>query len=129
MERKFREARLYQVAPISTNLILCYIAEQVLGLPKSYGEAREGMTTLDILLSLAAQVDLPKDARATARLSLFDWMVCGLAGVDEPVAQKVRTTLAAEGGHPVAAVMGAARLPARAARDGERHHTSHALDY
>jgi alkylation response protein AidB-like acyl-CoA dehydrogenase len=36
VERKFREARLYQVAPISTNLILCYIAEQVLGLPKSY---------------------------------------------------------------------------------------------
>lgn len=40
VERKFREARLYQVAPISTNLILCFIAEQVLGLPKSYGEAR-----------------------------------------------------------------------------------------
>ena len=37
VERKFRETRLYQVAPISTNLILCYIAEQVLGLPKSYG--------------------------------------------------------------------------------------------
>jgi acyl-CoA dehydrogenase len=40
VERKFREARLYQVAPISTNLILCYIAEQVLGLPKSYGSAQ-----------------------------------------------------------------------------------------
>ncbi len=40
VERKFREARLYQVAPISTNLILCFIAEQVLGLPKSYGEAK-----------------------------------------------------------------------------------------
>ncbi len=37
VERKFRETRLYQIAPISTNLILCYIAEQVLGLPKSYG--------------------------------------------------------------------------------------------
>ena len=37
VERKFREARLYQGAPISTNLILCFIAEQVLGLPKSYG--------------------------------------------------------------------------------------------
>jgi acyl-CoA dehydrogenase len=36
VERKFRETRLYQVAPISTNLILCYIAERVLGLPKSY---------------------------------------------------------------------------------------------
>ncbi|MEJ8569911.1 acyl-CoA dehydrogenase family protein [Microbaculum marinum] len=41
VERKFREARLYQVAPISTNLILCYIAEQVLGLPKSYGQGRK----------------------------------------------------------------------------------------
>jgi len=37
IERKFRETRLYQVAPISTNLILCHIAERVLGLPKSYG--------------------------------------------------------------------------------------------
>jgi acyl-CoA dehydrogenase len=36
VERKFRETRLYQVAPISTNLILCYIAEHVLGLPRSY---------------------------------------------------------------------------------------------
>lgn len=39
VERKFRETRLYQVAPISTNLILCFLAERVLGLPKSYGEA------------------------------------------------------------------------------------------
>ena len=36
MERKYRETRLYQVAPISTNLILSYIAEHVLGLPRSY---------------------------------------------------------------------------------------------
>jgi acyl-CoA dehydrogenase len=36
VERKFRETRLYQVAPISTNLILSYVAEQVLGLPRSY---------------------------------------------------------------------------------------------
>jgi acyl-CoA dehydrogenase len=36
VERKFRETRLYQVAPISTNLILCYLAERALGLPKSY---------------------------------------------------------------------------------------------
>ena len=36
IERKFRETRLYQVAPVSTNLILAYIAHKVLGLPKSY---------------------------------------------------------------------------------------------
>ena len=36
IERKFREARLYQVAPISTNLVLSYVAEHVLGLPRSY---------------------------------------------------------------------------------------------
>ena len=36
IERKFRETRLYQVAPISTNLILAYIGEHVLGLPRSY---------------------------------------------------------------------------------------------
>jgi acyl-CoA dehydrogenase len=36
VERKFRETRLYQVAPISTNLVLAYVAEHVLGLPRSY---------------------------------------------------------------------------------------------
>jgi acyl-CoA dehydrogenase len=36
VERKFRETRLYQIAPISTNMILSYIAEHVLGLPRSY---------------------------------------------------------------------------------------------
>ena len=36
IERKFRETRLYQVAPISTNLILSYVAEHVLGMPRSF---------------------------------------------------------------------------------------------
>jgi alkylation response protein AidB-like acyl-CoA dehydrogenase len=36
IERKFRETRLYQVAPISTNLILAYLGEHVLGMPRSY---------------------------------------------------------------------------------------------
>ena len=35
-EREFRETRLYQVAPVSTNLILAYLAEHGLGLPQSY---------------------------------------------------------------------------------------------
>ena len=36
VERKFRETRLYQVAPVSTNMILAYVAEHVLGLPRSF---------------------------------------------------------------------------------------------
>jgi alkylation response protein AidB-like acyl-CoA dehydrogenase len=36
VERKFRETRLYQVAPISTNLILAYVGQHVLGMPRSY---------------------------------------------------------------------------------------------
>lgn len=36
VERKFKETRLYQVAPISTNMILAYVAQHVLGLPRSY---------------------------------------------------------------------------------------------
>jgi alkylation response protein AidB-like acyl-CoA dehydrogenase len=36
IERKFRETRLYQVAPISTNLILSYLGQHVLGMPRSY---------------------------------------------------------------------------------------------
>ena len=36
VERKFRETRLYQVAPVSTNMVLAYVAEHVLGLPRSF---------------------------------------------------------------------------------------------
>ena len=36
IERKWREARLYQIAPISTNMVLAYVAQHVLGLPRSY---------------------------------------------------------------------------------------------
>ena len=36
VERKFRETRLYQVAPVSTNLILSHVAEHVLGMPRSF---------------------------------------------------------------------------------------------
>ena len=36
IERKFRETRLYRVAPISNNLVLSYIGEHVLGLPRSF---------------------------------------------------------------------------------------------
>jgi acyl-CoA dehydrogenase len=36
IERKFRETRLYQVAPINNNLVLAYLGQHVLGLPKSY---------------------------------------------------------------------------------------------
>ena len=36
VERKWREARLFQIAPISTNLVLAYIGEHVLGMPRSY---------------------------------------------------------------------------------------------
>ena len=36
IERKFRQTRLYQIAPISTNLILSFIGEHTLGMPKSY---------------------------------------------------------------------------------------------
>ena len=36
IERKWRETRLYQIAPISTNLILAYVGQHVLGMPRSY---------------------------------------------------------------------------------------------
>ena len=36
VERKFRETRLYQVAPITTNLVLAYVGQHVLGMPRSY---------------------------------------------------------------------------------------------
>ncbi len=88
------------------------------------------MTTLSRLLDLAAlpAADIPASARAMARFSLFDWMVCGRAGVGEPLAGLLRGYIAAEGGHPVASIFGGGQAPARAAAlvNGA---TSHALDY
>ena len=59
IERKFRETRLYQVAPISTNLILAYVAEHVLGLPTCRTEsmalpARTGITVVSVEQAVAA---------------------------------------------------------------------------
>ena len=88
------------------------------------------MTTLSHLLALAAlrPGDIPAAARQMARFSLYDWMVCGLAGVEEPLAQILRDMVGAEGGHPVASLFGGGAVPARAAAlvNGA---TSHALDY
>ena len=88
------------------------------------------MTTLSRLLDLAAlpAADIPDGARKMARFSLFDWMVCGRAGVGEPVAGILRDYVAADGGRPVASVFGGGQVPARAAAlvNGA---TSHALDY
>ena len=63
-----------------------------------------------------------------AKLSLFDWMTCGIAGTNEPLAVKLRQLAAGEGGQPVASVLGGMRVPPRMAAlvNGA---TSHALDY
>ena len=88
------------------------------------------MTVLGATLDLAAfpAGDIPASARSMARFSLFDWLVCGRAGVAEPLALILRDYVGAEGGRPVASVFGGNRAPARAAAlvNGA---TSHALDY
>ena len=88
------------------------------------------MTTLSRLLNLAAlpAADIPESARTMARFSLFDWMVCGRAGLGEPLACILRDYVAAEGGRLIASVIGGGQGPARAAAlvNGA---TSHALDY
>lgn len=88
------------------------------------------MTTLEHVLDLAAlpASSIPAAARQAARFSLYDWMVCGLAGTTEPLAVLLRKVIGAEGGHPVASTFGGPAMPARAAAlvNGA---TSHALDY
>ena len=88
------------------------------------------MSVLDDLLDLAAMpaTDIPASARQMARFSLFDWLVCGRAGVAEPLALILRGYVGAEGGLPVASVFGGEPAPARAAAlvNGA---TSHALDF
>ena len=88
------------------------------------------MITTSRLLDLAAlpAAQIPASARAMARFSLFDWLVCGRAGIGEDLAGILRDYVQAEGGRPMAAVFGGGRVPARAAAlvNGA---TSHALDY
>ncbi|MDR7127501.1 MmgE/PrpD family protein [Pseudotabrizicola sp. 4114] len=88
------------------------------------------MTFLAQILDLAAMPsgEIPASARSMARFSLFDWLVCGRAGVSEPLAVILRDYVGAEGGLPAASVFGGTKAPARAAAlvNGA---TSHALDY
>lgn len=88
------------------------------------------MTLIDRILDLAMLPagDLPAPALAMARFSLFDWLVCGRAGIDEPLAGKLRQLAEEEGGRGTASVFGGAPAPARMAAlvNGA---TSHALDY
>lgn len=81
-----------------------------------------------ISLSMLPRAALSDTALVTARLSLLDWMACGLAGGAEPVARKLRALARAEGGAPQASLFGGGQAPARMAAlvNGA---ASHALDY
>ncbi len=76
----------------------------------------------------AAPHAVPDEVMRILRLSMLDWIACGIAGRDEPVARITRAMAEEEGGTPQASVFGGAKLPARAAAlvNGA---TSHALDY
>lgn len=86
--------------------------------------------TLEHILDLAALESeaIPASTLGMARLSLFDWIVCGRAGIGEPVAAILRDLAEQEGGNGEAAVFGGKPAPARMAAlvNGA---TSHALDY
>ncbi len=88
------------------------------------------MTLIDRILDLAMipAGELPAPALAMARFSLFDWLVCGRAGIGEPLAAKLRRLAEAEAGNGAASVFGGGPAPARMAAlvNGA---TSHALDY
>ncbi len=82
------------------------------------------------LLEIAAlkSAEIPNSALATARLSLFDWMVVSRAGRGEPAARIIREMIAEEGGSGRASLIGGGMAPARGAAlvNGT---ISHALDY
>lgn len=88
------------------------------------------MTLIEHIIDLSAlpAERLPSGALGLARLSLLDWMACGIAGVDEPVAVKLRALVESEGGRGTSSIIGADAAPPRAAAlvNGA---TSHALDY
>lgn len=83
-------------------------------------------TLLD--LSEIPSNDIPAAALSAAQLSLFDWVVCGRAGISEPVSNKLHSYSALEGGQPIASIFGAGKAPARMAAmvNGT---ISHAIDF
>lgn len=89
-----------------------------------------GDIVLETILNLAERdaATLPVAARQRAHLSLYDWLVCGLAGRAQPVANKIREFARAEGGTPIASLFGGAQTSPRTAAlvNGT---ISHALDY
>ncbi len=88
------------------------------------------MVLEDLLIGLALRPrdTLPETARALARLSLLDWLVCGAAGVGEPLAGKLRAWAKAEGSAPRATLFGGGQGSERVAAyvNGA---VSHALDF
>ncbi|WP_428525436.1 MmgE/PrpD family protein [Roseibium sp.] len=88
------------------------------------------MPFVDDLIAFSAQssADLPASALRLAQFSLLDWLVCGRAGVEEPVAQKLRAFGVSEGGVQTASTFGGPKMPPRMAAliNGA---VSHALDY
>lgn len=79
-------------------------------------------------LSVMQDRDIPARALTLARFSLLDWMACGLAGIEEPLAVKLRQMARSEAGTPQADLFGGLKAPARMAAlvNGA---TGHALDY
>jgi 2-methylcitrate dehydratase PrpD len=85
------------------------------------------MTTLLDLAAIPAAA-LPSGPLGSARNSLFDWVICGRAGIGEPVAQKMQAFMALEGGAGTSSVFGGGMAPARMAAfvNGT---ISHAIDF
>ncbi|MCB2011993.1 MAG: hypothetical protein KDF64_15605 [Geminicoccaceae bacterium] len=77
---------------------------------------------IDDILNLAEMpiAELPPLALEKAGLSLLDWMVCGWAGRDEPLAEKLRALAAREAGTEVATLIGGGKAPTRMAAEWPR---------
>lgn len=82
-----------------------------------------------VAFSLNPTLGIPDNALETTSLSLFDWMAVGLAGVDEPVSQKLRQYAQDAGGAPQASLFGTAQKTNCRLAALVNGTTSHALDY
>ena len=84
--------------------------------------------TVERMLARFAHSDIPTQPRDIAKLCLFDWLVCGIAGKQEPIAQKLVEKAVSEGGQGQATLFGGGTVPAAQAAlvNGA---TAHALDY
>ena len=138
VEHKSRATQFGHVRAISIKYILSRPFGKVPGvarccrgevaMEREMNAPKTGILASMVALARIPESQIPRTAHRMARLSLFDWMVVGWAGRNEPLGHIIRDYVRNEGGHETASLIGGGKVPVRGAALANGT-VSHALDY